>query len=444
MLFFARAMLLGACLVSLLAAALRWSLEHTETTIGRAVNGIADAPAAIVGTLSDLTGDPYRKSLVPDEFANTAGFIPIPDHSRHRISGLVMRKGPSQDLPPAGWRLLWGIFDVDGTPGYAVVALAPDFSIRRVWPIGDAILHKHHFSIGQMPFPHGFAILPDGSMLLAFDNVYLPLRIDSCGRPLWSGDARITHAFTPDDAGKAAWGVGSEGDIREIDLATGRTVRRISVDQLRKANPELGVFDARRIDDNALGENPRNDPPRYFDDPFHINDVEPLPRRLAAAFPEFAPGDLLVSMRSLNLIAVIDPRTLKMRWLSNDLTLRQHDPDWEPDGTITVFDNQNGHAASRIVRIDPRMHTHTVVLPGEPLAFYSRIRGKHQSLPGGGMLVTSSQQGRIFEVGGDHRISFELLVHAPGHPAKNFVTSEAVFLPTDSPTLRKVLSCPET
>ena len=49
-------------------------------------------------------------------------------------------------------------------------------------------------------------------------------------------------------------------------------------------------------------------------DPTHLNNVEPLPRAMAAAFPQFAPGDLLVSLRNVNTIAVIDPHTKRLKW----------------------------------------------------------------------------------------------------------------------------------
>ncbi|WP_260925803.1 arylsulfotransferase family protein [Novosphingobium sp. 9] len=446
LLLHARTGLLALCCASLCAAGGRWAVENPDGMGAPALKVLAKAPGFAADTIGDLVRNPFDESLTPDAFAGKHDYLPVPDHTGHGIDGLVMRRDLAGPTPLPGWRLLVGIFEMQGRPGYAVLAISPQMAIERVWPIEGAMLVERHLSVGQAPFPHGFAVLPDGSMVLGFDSQLLPVRFNACGQSMWIGDERLTHAINPTDDNRFAWSIGAEDDIRKIDLASGHTVRDITVDAIRKANPDLTVLEMRRVDDNALGQNPRGDAGRYYHDAFHTNDAEPLPAAYAKAFPEFRAGDLLVSMRSLNLVMVVDPATLKVKWHANDVTLRQHDPDWEPDGTITVFDNQNGRQSTRIVRFDPRNpdsdHNYAVALAGGPLDFYSRIRGKHQSLPDGGMLITSSEQGRIFETDAQGRIAMEMLVHDPEQPGQNFVVSEARWFPTDSPTLHKVLSCP--
>ena len=93
-------------------------------------------------------------------------------------------------------------------------------------------------------------------------------------------------------------------------------------------------------------------------DPTHLNNVEPLPRAMAAAFPQFAPGDLLISLRNMNTMAVLDPRTRKIKWAMSGQFVQQHDPDFLPNGNIMLFDNLgglNGDAScgrSRVLELD--------------------------------------------------------------------------------------------
>ncbi|MCJ2182115.1 arylsulfotransferase family protein [Novosphingobium sp. 1949] len=438
-----RRVVLFICALALFGWAVRQAPRDPDSLVFEGADTLARVPGLIGQTLANLVRDPFVESQTPDISPRTAHYAPIANHTAHRIEGLVLRTDLKRAAPQAGWRLVQGIFMIDGKPRYAALAISPRMAVERVWLVGSDMLVRHHFAVGQAPYPHGFALLDDGSMLYAFDSDYFPLRIDSCGKRVWYGDARITHAFNPDDTGKFAWGIGSEDDIRKIDLATGRTVRRITALQIEAANPQLSVFQMRRIDDNAVGANPRRDTERFYDDAFHINDAEPLPGALAAAFPEFSQGDLLISMRSLNLVLVIDPETLHVKWFTNDVTLRQHDPDWDADGTISVFDNQNGRSFSRIVAFDPSGEKAPhVLLDGQRYDFYSRVRGKHQRLPGGGLLVTSSEQGRAFEVDASGRLAWELVVHDPRHPGRNFVLSEVANFPSDSKRIERVLACP--
>jgi hypothetical protein len=46
----------------------------------------------------------------------------------------------------------------------------------------------------------------------------------------------------------------------------------------------------------------------------HLNDVEELDALMAAAFPLFRPGSLLLSLRDYNLVMVADPQAMKIEW----------------------------------------------------------------------------------------------------------------------------------
>jgi hypothetical protein len=427
--------------LSIVAFLVKQATARPDTPFNRAVLGAAYIPQFVYDTWNNLNVDPYDLARVPDEFGGKFQYRPVANHTGHRIEGVVMRAGDSAGGPLPGWRLLHGTFQIDGEPGFAVLALSPHLAIEHAWLIDSGVLSESSATVGSAQFPHGLAFLRDGSIVAGFDDAYRTVRLGACGKRLWTSDARLNHAIYAVDNDRFLWGVGADNRLQKVDAGSGRIVQTISPDHLRRANPHLTVLDMRRLDDNRLGENARRDTDAFLADPYHINDVEPLTPAMAENFPQFRAGDLLVSFRSLNLVAVIDPHTHKIKWLTNRYTLRQHDPDWEPDGTISVFDNQMGREFSRIVSFDPRSDEHRTIADGNALNFYSRIRGKHQSLANGGLLISSAEQGRVVELGPDGKIALEILVQDPDTPGKNFVFSEAMHFPPDAPQFRKVTSC---
>lgn len=120
---------------------------------------------------------------------------------------------------------------------------------------------------------------------------------------------------------------------------------------------------------------------------------------MAPAFPMFEAGDIMFSLRSLNMIAVIDPETARVKWSQIGPWHRQHDPDFLPNGTISVYDNRMALGASRIVVVDPGTRETRVVFDGARHGnFYSWQRGRHQTLANGNIMIAESERGRAIEV----------------------------------------------
>ena len=138
----------------------------------------------------------------------------------------------------------------------------------------------------------------------------------------------------------------------------------------------------------------------------HLNDVEEIPTELLDQFPQFSAGDLLVSLRESNLVMVVEPSTGRIKWHHTGPWIQQHDPDWEPDGTISVFDNRYDKSVyggtlggSNIISIDPKTDTAEYLYGrGEGQHFYTKQQGNHQIFPNGNILVNETDAGRVFEV----------------------------------------------
>jgi hypothetical protein len=146
----------------------------------------------------------------------------------------------------------------------------------------------------------------------------------------------------------------------------------------------------------------------------HINDIETLSRAMASAYKEFREGDILVSMRILDALIVVDPNTHQIKWATVGPLLRQHDPDFLPNGRISVFDNRwadpNKRIFSRIVELDPVTNgVHVIYEGNDENPFFTALMGKHQRLANGNILITESQAGRAFEVTPAGKVVWEFI-----------------------------------
>ena len=137
-------------------------------------------------------------------------------------------------------------------------------------------------------------------------------------------------------------------------------------------------------------------------DPLHPNNVEVVGEAFASHHAFAEPDDLLLSFRNMDLIVLLDLDQGQIVWATRGRWRHQHDPDPLPNGNIVLFDNR-GHPGkggpSRIIEFDPQASTVEWSFAGGPeQPFYSQIRGSQQVLPNGNVLVSDTENGRLFEV----------------------------------------------
>ncbi len=141
----------------------------------------------------------------------------------------------------------------------------------------------------------------------------------------------------------------------------------------------------------------------------HINSFQELPPNplFEGGDSRFAPGNLLVSARNLDLIFVIDRVSSKVVWSYRGELDLQHEAlmkgaDLPRPGNILVFDNgkrsRRTWRRSRVIEIDPQ--SAEIVWSYSSDDFFSQTGGVQQPLPNGNVMIASSVGGRIFEV--DH------------------------------------------
>ena len=317
---------------------------------------------------NDLGGSPTRHLIPADAPDRQAFSLYQPDAM---VPGVVMIAGPTPGREtPQGVTL----YDEEGLEVHH-------------WAVDYAAMDPEGIAATNVLL-HGVAPFEDGSIVTVFDAGNAIARTGPCGEIRWVTQGAYHHAVTRDEDG-GVWTWRDEALVR-LDAETGTVLQEIDMRRdLIDAQDLFGVL-AIRMDEDGEGVS-------YQLDPFHPNDVEPLTRALAPAFPQFEAGDLLISLRELNLIAVVDPDTHSLKWWQHGPWFRQHDPDFQPDGRITVYDNRMGLGDSRIVAVDPATgEVETLVGDTDETGFYSWRRGKHQVLESGHVLVTDAEAGRVF------------------------------------------------
>jgi hypothetical protein len=167
-------------------------------------------------------------------------------------------------------------------------------------------------------------------------------------------------------------------------------------------------------------------------DIYHTNSLTVL--RGEVDHPAFRAGNLLVSLRHLDMIAVIDPASRKAVWSLTGATTLQHDPTITGDDRVLVFDNHWQTQRSRVVAFDPATGDVAWEYGTEPGAeMYSETCGSAQSLANGNVLATESDNGRALEITRDGDVVWEFLNPERAGDEKEFVA-----------TLFEVLRLPES
>ena len=342
-------------------------------------------------------------------------------------------------------------------PGYRAVmgylARERDFGIR-VFDASGAEVHRRVLNYdvqdpdgpsGGSEAPHAFHFLPDGSVVVNTDKGDAMARYDACGEPIWSRRGAFHHSFAPDPRGGLwTWrGEVSAFDqyqyLVRIDPETGETLQEIGL-----VEDVIGASEANRAIFTLVPgkETERSTGPRSVHDLFHPNDLEALQPEDAAAFPDFEVGDLLMSFRNIDLVAVMDPDTLELKWWSHGPWIQQHDPDFDAGGEITVFNNNGWRRLSSIVAIEPGTRA-VRTLPVEPdFRFYTQYMGKHERLDDGTLQVVVPFEGRVLEFDAEGRLLLEINnLFNEGHNA--FVADYALLAPDFFDVPPERFSCAE-
>ena len=245
-----------------------------------------------------------------------------------------------------------------------------------------------------------------------------------------SGSAFIT-AYSLVDAdlssiGGAHHGILQDSILQEVDIKTG-----------------LVMFEWHADGHVPLSDSYSYCPPSHEPcDYFHINSISPDP---------WGDGNFLISARNTWAGYEIDHNTGQILWRlggkrssfkmgAGTGTAYQHDMRWQPDGTITVFDDgavPKAHAQSRAIRERIDWRDHTVKLAQRYVrspGILTGSQGNNQVLPGGGSFVGWGEQPYMTEFSPSGTTVFEANIPSPDESYRAY-TFPWTGTPTGPPSL---------
>lgn len=257
----------------------------------------------------------------------------------------------------------------------------------------------HEWKAGSQGRWHHAELLPTGDVIVTVKDERLS-RYDASSKHLWSVEGRFHHDLWVAD--ERIYALVRTAQIVDFVHPTVKTL--VDVIQIRSMDGELlkeiSVLDA--IHDSPYrfllpSISPRQKLKKGRDlDVLHTNHIEVFDGRLAERGRLYSEGNILISMRNINAVAILDGRSAEVVWIWGPTNITfQHQPTLLDNGHILLFDN--GLERSRVLEIDPE--SNVIVWEYAPRSgFFSATRGGNQRLPNGNTLITESDRGYVFEI----------------------------------------------
>lgn len=295
----------------------------------------------------------------------------------------------------------------DAQPGLTLYTSGHAPEARLMDTSGHVI---HHWRFEDSEVKPGLAqwwrrarALPNGD-LFAIADYWAIYKLDRNSKLLWRFDGRCHHDLDVTADGRV-WVL-----TRESRVHPAFPGREIYDDSIAILAPDgtlmrkISILDAFVNSDFAplvMRSSERADI-------LHTNTVEVLDGRLARRIPAFRAGNVLVSLRATDTVAVIDITTERVVWALAGPWEAQHEPVVIGNDRLMVFDNRGRNGESRVVEIDPATQEVAWVYPRNAHTSLNAIAmGAAQRLSGGNTLIVESTRGHAIEVTGDGRTVWE-------------------------------------
>ena len=274
-------------------------------------------------------------------------------------------------------------------------------------------------------YPVGAYVYPNGDLLVSYQgNRVFPIamglaKFDKDSNLLWKTNGYFHHWFSLDDKGRILIPIAtikeSPYKIPQHDKTLLCKEQRFPVDAIAVVDPDTGevleTIDLIQafVQSDLVGLfNDIQKDQEIFEtcDPLHLNDVQYIDARMAALYPQFDEGDLLLSFRSLNTVAVLDGKTKTFKWHYDGSMHRQHSPRLDGHGHVLVFDNLGWtikKGKTRVASISVASHASTIHFPNaaneHKESFMSKTAGHIDvNRDADRYLVASTHMGLVYEI----------------------------------------------
>jgi len=293
------------------------------------------------------------------------------------------------------------------------------------------ILHKWTARIRSKDSWQHIEICKNGD-LLAYDSGDYLMRLDWSSKIKWIRNIRVHHDIAVNENGRIyvlarkdkivfirGIPVPILADYIAVFSSNGKLVKEIPLFKILKSQISpvkliciyVDIFGHELLSRDFFKKLYKREDAYFFKhgtafDIFHNNAVEIIDRKMEGICKK---GDILISVRELDLIGIIDPEKQKLVWMwgPNELS-RQHHPTLLNNGNILIFDNGPDRNYSRVIELDPVSEKIKWEYKSQrPEDFFSSIRGWCQRLPEGNTLITESNKGRVFEITKDGSLVWE-------------------------------------
>lgn len=297
-------------------------------------------------------------------------------------------------------------------------------------------------------------LYPNGDLLAIYQGINCLAKLDKDSNLIWSYPGAVHHDL--DIAADGTIYTLQAGNLSQmpegleaipapckvdylIQLSPdGNLVREpISILHALHESPYADLLDAVKQPEThhvAMAESsaPRVDYRFMVGDPLHTNSVRVLNKDMAARFPLFKAGDVLLSIRNLSVLAVIDPEARRVVWAARGPWNAQHDASFLENGHLLFYDNLGSPQGSRVLEYDPQTQALPWSYAGRKEApFYSSKRGMCERLPNGNTLVVNSEGGQVLEISQEQEVVWSFSTDRFINTARRYTSDQLPFLKGD-------------